>query len=416
MVALSTKLPEVIVVNDFANANGGSSVVALASVRGLAKRGCKTTLFTAAEGDAVVPEGVRRVCLGQEEIVKDRSRLRAMGHGLHNVSAARAFTAELKDRDPARTVVHMHTFTKALSSSVLAAALDRGFPSVLTLHDFFIVCPTGGFFLHREARLCEKRPLSVDCVSCNCDRRNYGHKVWRVARTFLQNRVLHLDRRITHFVGVSDHSVRVMQPYLPARAPVTVLRNPVDCSDLGPASPPADAPFVFIGRFSHEKGVLLFAEAVRKSGVPAVFVGDGELRAEAERLCPNARFTGWLPAGEVREWMRKARALVFPPLWYETLGLVVVEAAANGVPAIVASRCAATDFIRDGENGVLFEHGSVDALGAQLKRLQNPATASALGRRAYDWYWSDPWTLEHHVDGLLGLYARILDERRGGRS
>ena len=416
MVALSRGLPEVIVVNDFARANGGSSVVALASERGLAGRGCHTTLFTAVDGDAAAAVGSRRVSLGQEEIVKDGNRLRAMSNGLHNFSAARAFAAELEGRDPARTIVHVHTYTKALSAAVLATALDRGFPVVLSLHDFFIVCPTGGFFLHGPAKLCEKRPLSLGCVSCNCDRRNYGHKLWRVARTFLQNRVLQLDRRITHYVGVSDFSVRVMQPYLPPAVPVTVVRNPIDCTKLPPAVPDADAPFVFIGRFSHEKGVLLFAEAVREAGVPAVFVGDGELRAEARRLCPQARFTGWLPADEVRGWMRRARALVFPPLWYETLGLVVVEAAANGVPALVASRCAATDFIRDGENGVLFEHGSVAALVAQMQRMNDPATAAALGQRAYDWYWSDPWTLDRHVDDLLALYAGIFQTRNGGLS
>lgn len=414
MEARNHPLPEVIVLNDFGTANGGSSVVALASVRGLAQRGCRTTLFTAVGTRATSSSnGERWVCLGQEEIVKDRNRPRAIANGLHNRPAARAFARELEGRDPMRTIVHMHTFTKALSASVLAVALDRGFPVVLSLHDFFIVCPTGGFFLHGDSSLCTKRPLSLACVSCNCDRRNYGHKVWRVARTFLQNRVLHLDRRISHFVGISDFSVRVMQPYLPPAAPITVLRNPIDCTDLGPATPGADAPFVFIGRFALEKGVLLFAEAVRAAGVPAVFVGDGELRAEAERICPDALFTGWLPAEEVRAWMRRARALVFPPHWYETLGLVVVEAAANGVPAIVASRCAATDFIRDGENGLLFEHGSVSALCAQMQRLQEPGAAAALGRRAYDWYWSDPWTLDRHVDGLLALYARILQEKNG---
>src|SRR5882757_10833220 len=90
---------------------------------------------------------------------------------------------------------------------------------------------------------------------------------------------------------------------------------------------------------------------------------------QARALCPQARFTSWLGAEDIRRHMRTARALVFPPLWYETLGLVVVEAAAAGVPAIVADGCAATEYIRDGVNGLHFTHGSVEALSDQMIAL-----------------------------------------------
>jgi len=166
--------------------------------------------------------------------------------------------------------------------------------------------------------------------------------------------------------------------------------------------------FVYIGRFSKEKGVLLFAEAAARLKVPTVFIGDGELRAEAERLCPHATFTGWQPPEEIAKWLGRARALVFPPLWYETLGLVVVEAAARGVPAIIASKCAATDFVRDGETGLWFEHGSVDALCQQLSAMQAPGAAGPLGKNAYEWYWSNPWTTERHVEELLDVYREVL--------
>src|SRR5690606_11067970 len=100
-----------------------------------------------------------------------------------------------------------------------------------------------------------------------------------------------------------------------------VLRNPVDCIDGGPAPVADNRAFLYVGRFVPEKGVRLFAEAVRATGLPAVFVGDGELAPELRRLCPGARFTGWLTPGQIRAELRAARALVFPPTWYETLGL-----------------------------------------------------------------------------------------------
>ena len=405
----------VLVLNDYAHVNGGSSAVAIASARGLAARGIPTTYFTSVEPiDPALAEtpGLRVVCLGGEEIVRDPNRLRAFAGGLWNQRARQALDRELATHDPAETVVHMHTWTKALSSSVLHLAIQRGFKVLITLHDFFIACPTGGLFLHKTAELCPHRPLSRDCLSCSCDRRHYAHKLWRSARTVLQNNVLQIPQGVAHFVGVSEFSAKLMRPWLPPASLVTIVRNPVEAVDLGPAPVAENSLFLFVGRFSKEKGVLLAAEAVRRLGVPAVFVGDGELAAEVRALCPNATFTGWLSPEEIRGWLHRARALLFPPQWYETLGLVVVEAASAGVPAIISDRCAARDFLPDGERGIHFLHGSIEALCAAIVRLQDPALAAPLGRAAYDWYWQDPWTCERHVSDLLALYEQVLGAPR----
>ena len=106
--------------------------------------------------------------------------------------------------------------------------------------------------------------------------------------------------------------------------------------------------------------------------------------------------------------MRRARALVFPSRWYETLGLVVVEAAAQGVPIVVADSSAASRFLEEGRAGLHFQTGSVDSLGEQLTRLRNDDFAARLGQGAYDWYWQRPWTMSAHVDALRNIYARML--------
>ncbi|HEX8297284.1 MAG TPA: glycosyltransferase family 4 protein [Chthoniobacteraceae bacterium] len=405
---------EVLVLNDHAHVNGGSSAVALASARGLAASGIRTTLFSGV--GPVDPSlrsvpGLEVICLDQPEIARDPNRLRAFTGGLRNGVAVRALEQRLAASDPADTIVHMHTWTKSLSPFALHTAIRRGFKVLITLHDFFIACPTGSLFLPKSAQLCPKEPLSWDCLRCSCDRRHYAHKLWRSARTFLQNNLLRIPEGVAHFVGVSEFSASLMRPWLPPGTPVTVVRNPVDCLDLGPASVAENAPLLFIGRFSQEKGVLLAAAAVQRLGVPAVFIGDGELAAEARAMCPGAIFTGWLPPEEIRAWLKKARALLFPPLWYETLGLVVVEAAASGVPAIISDRCAATDFLGDGERGLHFRHGSLDSLCAQIERIRDDALASRLGRNAYEWYWDAPWSIENHVAELTALYARVLADR-----
>jgi glycosyltransferase involved in cell wall biosynthesis len=403
----------VLILNDQASVTGGAAAVALSSARGLAAQGVPVTLFTAvgpvAQEIKEVP-GLEVICLDQAEIVDDPNRLRAMVNGIANRSVSARLQRVLDDLDPAETIIHVHSWMKALSPLALHTAIRRGFKVVVTLHDFFITCPTGGFFLPKTGQLCHRVPLSASCLACSCDRRHYVHKLWRSARTFFQNQLLHVPAGVAHYVGVSQFSLSIMRPYLPAGTPVTVVRNPVACVDEGPAPVADNAPVLFIGRFTQEKGVLLAAEACRRTGVPAVFIGDGELAAEARAICPNATFTGWLKEDAIRAWLRKARALLFPPLWYETLGLVAIEAAAAGVPAIVSDGCAAAEFVADGERGFHFTHGSLDALCAQIERMQDPTTAARLGRNAYDWYWSKPWSIENHVDELLTLYRSMLHE------
>ncbi len=401
----------VIILNDQATVTGGAAAVALSSARGLAAQGVAVTLFTAV--GPVAPElenvpGLEVICLGQREIVDDPQRLRAMRNGIANREAAARLDAVLDGADPAHTIVHVHSWMKALSPLVLHTAIRRKFKVLVTLHDFFITCPTGGFFLPREGVICERTPLSVSCLTCSCDRRNYLHKLWRAGRTIYQNHVLHVPEGVAHFVGVSEFSAAILRPHLPHGAPVTVVRNPVECIDDGPAPVAENDVFLFMGRFSQEKGVLLAAEACRRTGVRAVFIGDGEMAGRAREIYPEGHFTGWLRPEEIRGWLRRARALLFPPLWYETLGLVVVEAAAAGVPAIVSSRCAAADFLADGERGLHFPHGSIDALCAQIERMKNADTAARLGRQAYDWYWANPWDARSHVRDLLALYERVL--------
>ncbi|HEY5813153.1 MAG TPA: glycosyltransferase family 4 protein, partial [Terrimicrobiaceae bacterium] len=301
-----------------------------------------------------------------------------------------------------------HSWMKALSPGVISTALNRGFRVAVTLHDFFAVCPSGGFYIHRERKMCERRPLSASCLTCNCDRRTYSHKLWRFARTTLQNCWLKIADRIHHYIGVSQFSVDVMKPYLPRRIPVTIVRNPVDCRDSGPAPVDKGSAFVFVGRFVAEKGADLFADAADRANVPAVFVGGGELEADLRRRSPRGAFTGWLEVDQVRATLRKARALVFPSLWYETLGLSAIEAMANGVPVIASDSCAASEFVEDGFSGLHFQIGSVESLASQLRRLRDDDFALRLGRNAYDWYWRNPWSLDAHVNQLSEVYRSML--------
>jgi len=403
----------VVVVNDYAQVNGGASQVALASAGALAHRGHEVTVFTAVGATAELPDHpgrARLICTGQHEIARDPNRMRAALQGLWNQHAARTMRELLNGLDPRDTVVHFHGWTKALSSSVIHECLSSGFPSVTTLHEYFSACPNGGFFDYQRQTICGRRPLGAACVATHCDARSYPQKLWRVGRQYVQRVAGEFPGGMRHFITLSGFSMQVLKPYLPADARFHAVPNPIDVPREAPVAVDAEEGFVYAGRLAPEKGGILLARAARPLRASLTFVGDGEQRGAISAEYPQARITGWLAPAAVRRQLRRSRALVLPSLWYETQGLVVLEAAALGVPAIVPAGSAARDFVLDGVTGLWFRSGDENDLRDKLRMLQEDAgLAATLGKAAYEHFWRDPPTLDKHAARLEDVYRQVLN-------
>lgn len=407
----------IIIVNDSAHVNGGTATIALGSAEELARRGRRVTLFSAigpVSPDLLELPSLNVVCLDQPDILSDPNRLRALTSGIWNQFAAKRFRSLLESCDPERTVIHLHGWTKALSTSVLREALNGGFRVVLTLHDFFAACPVGTFYQAPQQQICHLRPMSAACISLNCDARNYAHKLWRVARQWVQIHAGSMPSGIGDFISISGLSDHVLQPFLPVESHVHRVRNFTSIPKIEPVKVASNQHFVYSGRFSAEKGVQRFAETGTAAGIEMLFIGDGPLRGAIEKAAPAAEITGWLSAPDARAELRRARALVFPSLWYETQGLVVAEAAAMGIPAIVPDTCAAREWVVDGVTGLWFVGGDRASLQRCIERLRDDAEfATKLGRNAYTHYWEDPSTVERHCDELEALYGNMLGRASG---
>ena len=405
----------ILTVNDFSWVNGGTAQVALAGLRGLSTTS-KELVFLYAVGpppEDLLERGVQCVGLGQQDILSDSNRARAMVRGLWNTKAARTLKALLHRRDPARTIVHVHGWSKALSGSIFRVARQQGFPILLTLHDYFAACPNGGLYNYRTDRLCTLRPLGPRCLVTNCDVRHMSHKAWRLARQYVQRYAAGLPGHIQHYIYTSETARSLLKSHLPGTASFYRVDNPIPMEQAPPAAVSENSCFVFLGRLAREKGIGLFAEAVTAAGVEGVVIGSGPEEEALRRAFPSIRWTGWQSPDAVRTMLRKARCLVFPSVLYETQGLVVREAAALGVPAIVSDVTAAREWVDPGRNGLLFASGSPDSLTEKIVQLRdNDSLAATLGKEAYRRYWDRPTTTADHAEALLGVYEKVLASPR----
>lgn len=407
------RLKTAVFVNDYARINGGASRVAIDEAVALAAAGIEV-IFLAACGP-VCPElrqsSVRVVCLEQPELIQVRSNPAVVVQGLWNAAARRAMEVILAPLDARHTVVHLHGYTKAVTTSPVRAAVKAGFRVVCTLHDFFCACPNGAFFDYVRSAPCERRALSLACLGANCDKRAYSHKLFRSARTALQSWAGVFPRGVRHYISLSRRSAALLAPYLSNDASVFPVENIVDVRRRPPVPVATRRTIVAVGRLDPEKGCELLADAAGEAGLELVFVGDGALRQTLERHA-HVRVTGWLAPAGVEAALDEARALVFPSLWYETYGLVVSEAAARGVPAVCSDIAAPAERIDHGVDGLVFRSGDRAALVEQLRRLADDAFVARLGAAAYERFWRDPPDAVRHVAQLCEVYRHALEAAR----
>ena len=397
----------ILIINDYGCFNGGAAQVAISSAVGLAKRGYRVIYFC---GVGPVDEELRKsvsevVCLEQYDILNAPSRLNAVLSGIWNRKSYAKMKELIEKYKDDRLIVHIHGWSKCLSSSVVAACSRAGIIPFITVHDYFPVCPNGGFYNYKKNEICNVKPISLNCLMCNCDSRSYPHKVWRCLRQFVQDKWIKSNMNIIP-VYISKFSQSHVEPYIKAKKSVFV-QNPIDVIGNYKVNTFENDTFIYIGRLSPEKGVDLLCKAVHMLHCKAIIIGDGSEREKLENeYSLEIEFTGWKKHSEMESYIKKARALVFPSKWYEGAPLTIPEMQSHGVPCIVPDNCAASEYIDDGSNGLIFKTGNVDSLAEKMKCCMDADEKS----RLFD---TENWrdiviTEDEHIEQLLNAYDILL--------
>ncbi len=138
--------------------------------------------------------------------------------------------------------------------------------------------------------------------------------------------------------------------------------------------------FLCIGAFRKLKAQdrLISAFALAFRGDPSVrlgLAGEGATQADCRALASalgvasQVDFLGPLDRDSVKLELLATDALVLPS-YYETFGVVAIEALACGVP-VIATRCGGPESIVNESNGLLVSPGDVNSLAAAMQQMRN---------------------------------------------
>jgi glycosyltransferase involved in cell wall biosynthesis/MoaA/NifB/PqqE/SkfB family radical SAM enzyme len=333
-----------------------------------------------------------------------------------------------------------------LSTSLLREVALREIPIVLTLHDYWLMCPRGQFMQMfpeepsnlwaacdgQEDRKCAER-CYARYFSGAPDELNTDVAYWT---DWVARRMRHV-REMSEFVDVFIAPARYLHDRF--RDEFGVPERKLVYLDYGFARARvagrrrvAGEPFTFgyIGTHIPAKGIhdLIRAFGSLRGEVQLRIWGrprgqdTDALRRIAELLPSHVRGrVEWLPEyknqGIVREVFDRCDAIVVPSVWVENSPLVIHEAQQARVPVVTADVGGMAEYVHHEVNGLLFEHRSVAALAKQMQRLvDDPGLAARLGNRGYLFSDSgDIPAIEQHAGHVEAVYERVIGRRNSAR-
>lgn len=353
-------------------AAGGMNVYVLELSRELARLGYEVDMFTRLEGafpliEQVAPnlrlvriEAGPREPIAKEEIV---AHLPAFAEGVRRFAEAQPGGYQ---------IVHSHYWQSARAGMAVARALDV--PHVVMFHTLGEV--------KNRARISEQEPK----------------RRIRSERT--------IARRATAIVTASPHERELLERYygadpsrmetIPCGVDLDLFRPLDRAESRRELGLPLEAPvLLWVGRLEKLKGVDILVDAVAQLESPDAILlvvgGDehaeglkAELRAQAERagLAERLRFEGAVDHDRLPVYYSAADVCVVPS-YYESFGLVAVEAMACGTPVVASRVGGLVSTVVDGVTGYLIPWRCPEPFAEKLQvLLENPELRANFSRAA----------------------------------
>jgi colanic acid/amylovoran biosynthesis glycosyltransferase len=290
-------------------------------------------------------------------------------------------------------LIHAHFGVEGVYALPVAKRL--GIPLVTTFHGFDATLSTAALL---SSPAWANYPLFRGQLARQGD-------LFLCASSFIRNRLLAMGfpepRTRVHYIGV-------------------------DCTAILPRDPAEETRTVLhVARLVEVKGakhlIGAFARlAERFADVELMIVGDGPLKASLQALANSlniggrVRFLGARPYPEVLGLMRKAAMLVLPSVRaadgrVEGLGMVLLEAAATGVPTIGSRIGGIPEGVIDGETGLLAPERDEESLAERMAALlDDDAMRLAMGKRARALV-EDRFDLRRQTAQLEDLYDQVVE-------
>lgn len=313
-----------------------------------------------------------------------------------------AHLVEANDYD----IVHFQHLGNWASFYLPLIAKAAGKKVVLSIHDYYLLCPEYNLLKPDLTRCGKTRADGQDeiCINCLNEKRRFRQETKQVSlkdyiidRFGLSRKIMQIaDLIIFPSVFCRDIFVRAFGKTLEDKT--VVLPHGVAVNSLSQRPPRSHLLHVgFLGNISDRKGAFIILEAVSKLRDKSSFSFEviGEFTPELKNYASylGIRIHGKYDHIELPQLLQDVDVAIIPSICDETFCMTVSECQAMGIPVIASSVGAIKERIIDGKTGFLVPPNDPNKLVEKLIEIS-----------------SSPYSLESVLNGLKSLKIKSINE------
>ena len=314
-------------------------------------------------------------------------------------------------------LMHVHNFFPLLTPSIFEASKEKNIPSVLTLHNYRLIHPNG-LLLH-DGKI-DERSVKGSAYRCVLD------GVYRdsILQTLVVAHMIEYHRKnatwktqVDQFIALTEFAKsKFIEGGVPGDK-ITVkpnfIEDPIKSKKELRNLQNKEDYYIYIGRISKEKGIqtLIKAWKKREHDSKLLIFGDGPLYntlVKATENNTNIIWKGYSDRSTVFQYLKYARAMIFPSICYEGFPLAILEALALGVPVISSNIGSQAEIIQEGETGLRFKVNDWESLNKKVIKLNSDSSLREfLSKNAREEFLKSH-TPEKNKKKLLNIYKSLF--------
>jgi glycosyltransferase involved in cell wall biosynthesis/radical SAM superfamily enzyme YgiQ (UPF0313 family) len=362
-----------------------------------------------------------RVALLNELIIKSNEHFNEYAGGLFNDSVELKFAQFLSGGD--YSIVHFQHLIKWDSLILPFIAKALGKKVVISLHDYFLLCPEYNLILPNKTRCNKVYAMANDegCFDCLgkkrhvtdiskavqlheylADRHAIVGQMLKIAdvvvapSNFVKQQFINaFDESLEDKICVIPHGISI-QPQLPRPKRGHTLQ------------------VAFLGNLTIQKGAKCLIDAAKRlKGENIAFHVFGDISDNViakEALDADIVLHGAYQVENLPTLLSRIDIVLIPSIWHETFCLTLTEAQAMGIPVIAADIGAISERVDDGVTGFLFRAGDARHLADRLHEISvNPDSLISVANNLQSIKFK---TIQENSNNYVQIYGKLFENSK----
>lgn len=379
--------------------------------------GSESVLFNTIEllsenGHTVIPFCILDSSNKESEFSKYFVSKRSYLHNkFYSLAAKIKFKRLVENEKP--DLVHIHNIIGGLTFSILSVCKKFQIPVVATIHDFRLLCPAY-VFIDGKNNICEKCKNGnlINCICNKCAPEGFMKSCLITIESYQRNLFIPFNDYITRFIFVSDFSKsKFSESKFDISSKSHSLYNFTSQFEFSQKNQNENC-FLFIGRLSREKGLLLLFEAFKQlPNLRLLVAGDGKLKDKLISIkSDNIELLGYKSREELKSLIKNSYFLIVPSECYENNPMSIVESFSLGTPVIGSDLGGIPEIILTSGGGFLFKNRDINSLIDVLTKAASieDDVYSSLCMSAFN-FAEKQFNSQTHYNKLINIYQDAIN-------